>query len=251
MEVKMFGKDRTVQEGLYVLSAAILVSSIILSLSIAYTGNIISANTNLQDAGTEPTQGNIQEVQQQPPSQEQPLKQPEAVQVSEDDDASLGNANAPVKIVEFSDYQCPFCARFYSDTLPDLKKNFIDTGKAKFVYRDFPLSFHKEAQKAAEATECAEEQGKFWEMHDKIFENQGAIGVDSLKTYASELGLDTNQFNSCLDSGKYASEVQKDFSDGKAAGVSGTPTFFVNGKKLVGAQPYEAFEQIINQELGG
>lgn len=250
----MFGKDRTVQEGLYVLSAAIVVSSIILSISILYTGNMTSINTNAQ--GNSPEAGNIkqigQEAPQQVPSQEQaPPPQPGAVQVSEDDDAFLGNANAPVKIVEFSDYQCPFCARFYSNTLPDLKKNFIDTGKVKFVYRDYPLGFHEDAQKAAEATECAEDQGKFWEMHDKIFDNQRAIDVNSLKTYASELGLDTDQFNSCLDSGKYASEVQKDLSDGQAAGVSGTPTFFINGKKLVGAQPYEAFEQVINQELGG
>ncbi len=245
----MFGKDKTVQEGLYVLSAAILVSTILLSISIVYAGNTMSINTD-------PETGNIQQIgqeaPQQAPSQEQlPPPQPGAVQVSEDDDAFLGNANAPVKIVEFSDYQCPFCARFYSNTLPSLKKNFIETGKVKFVYRDFPLGFHQEAQPSAEAAECAGEQGKYWEMHDKIFENQQSMSTSSYKQWAADIGLNTEQFNSCLDSGKYASEVQKDFSDGQAAGVSGTPTFFINGKKVVGAQPYEAFEQVINQELGG
>ncbi len=183
------------------------------------------------------------------PSPTQPSAAP-TVEVSADDDPVKGNKNAPVEIIEFSDFQCPFCARFYSDTLPQLEKEYIKTGKAKLVYRDFPLtSIHPYAQKAAEAAECADDQGKFWEMHNKIFDNQAAIGVIDLKKYADELGLDTAKFNSCLDSGKYASEVQKDLTDGQAAGVSGTPSFFVNGKKIVGAQPFSAFKQIIDAEL--
>ena len=169
--------------------------------------------------------------------------------VSADDDPSKGDANAPITIIEFSDFECPFCARFYQQTLPQLEKEYIDTGKVKFVYRDFPLSFHPNAQKAAEAGECADDQGKFWEMHDKIFDNQNAISINDLKGYAADLGLDTDEFNSCLDSGKHSAEVQKDFKDGQAARVSGTPAFFINGVKLVGAQPFSAFQQIIESQL--
>ncbi|MFH1364782.1 MAG: thioredoxin domain-containing protein, partial [Candidatus Aenigmatarchaeota archaeon] len=144
---------------------------------------------------------------------------------------------------------CPFCSRFYSDAYQKIITEYVDTGKAKIVYRDFPLSFHPQAQPAAEAAECAGEQGMFWEYHDKIFENQGALSTESYKQWAADLGLNTEQFNSCFDSGTYRSEVQKDFADGQAAGVSGTPTFFINGQKLVGAQPFEAFKGVIDQLL--
>ena len=169
-----------------------------------------------------------------------------------DDDAFLGNENAPVIIIEFSDYECPFCARFYINTLPSLKKEYIDTGKVKLVYRDFPLGFHQNAQKAAEASEVARELGgddAFWEMHDKIFENQQAISEQDLVKYAKEIGLNENKFKEILTSGKYRNEVQNDFKEGQEAGVQGTPTFFINGKILVGAQPFEAFKQIIDEEL--
>lgn len=176
----------------------------------------------------------------------------EKVSVSADDDAFLGNENAPVTIIEFSDYQCPFCERFYSNTLPSLKKEYIDTGKVKLVYRDFPLSFHENAQKAAEAAETARELGgddAYWKMHDKIFENQGALSREDLIAYAKQISLDDKKFTGLLDSSKYRNEVQKDFADGQSAGVQGTPTFFVNGRILVGAQPFEAFKQIIEEEL--
>ncbi|MBU0661983.1 DsbA family protein [Candidatus Micrarchaeota archaeon] len=169
--------------------------------------------------------------------------------VSADDDAVLGNANAPVEIIEFSDYECPFCSRFVTQTLPEIKTKYIDTGKVKLIYRDFPLEFHADAQKAAEAAECAEEQGKYYEMHDAIFENQQAIGVSSLKAYAAQIGLDTAKFDACLDTGAMAAEVKKDAADGSAAGVSGTPTFFINGTKIVGAQSFSAFESAIEIEL--
>ena len=117
------------------------------------------------------------------------------------------------------------------------------------MYRDLPLPFHPEAQKAAEATECADDQGKFWEMHDKIFENQQIISMENYKKWAAELGVDTQEFNSCLDSGKHADEIKKDLADASSYGASGTPTFFINGKRLVGAQPFEAFKALIDQEL--
>jgi protein-disulfide isomerase len=166
-----------------------------------------------------------------------------------DDDAVKGDPNAPVTIVEFSDYECPFCARFYSQTLSQIDAKYIQTGKVKLVYRDFPLSFHQQAQKAGEAAECAGEQGKYFEMHDKLFESGVTGGVASFKQYAADLGLNTADFNTCLDSGAQASEVQKDFRDGQAAGVQGTPGFIVNGQLVSGAQPFSVFEQIIEAEL--
>jgi protein-disulfide isomerase len=166
-----------------------------------------------------------------------------------DDDHILGDENAPVTIIEYSDFQCPYCGRLYRNALKDIKENYVDTGKVKFVFRHFPLSFHEFAQKAAEAAECAGEQGKFWEYHDKLFENQNALKIDDLKKYASELGLDTTQFNDCLDSGKYKERVKSDSSLGQSQGVSGTPASFVNGIKVSGAQPFSAFQQIIEAEL--
>jgi protein-disulfide isomerase len=121
--------------------------------------------------------------------------------------------------------------------------------KVQRVWRDFPLNFHKEAQKAAEAGMCAAEQGKFWEFHDKLFENQRALQVDKLKTYAADMGLDTGKFDACLDGGKYEADVKQDLAQGQAAGVTGTPAFFVNGRFLSGAQPYEEFVKIIEEEL--
>jgi protein-disulfide isomerase len=166
-----------------------------------------------------------------------------------DDDAVKGDENAPVTIVEFSDYECPFCEKFYTQTLQQIEEKYVETGKVKFVYRDFPLGFHQNAQKAAEAAECAGEQDKYFEMHDLLFEKGVSGGVNSFKQYAQELNLDPAKFNQCLDSGAMASEVKKDLSAGAQLGVSGTPAFFINDKKLVGAQPFQAFEQIIEQEL--
>jgi protein-disulfide isomerase len=180
------------------------------------------------------------------PSQEQPDVDMVALA---DDDPVKGDPNAPITIIEFSDFQCPFCGKFYRETLPQIKEKYIDTGKVKLIYRDFPLSFHENAQSAAEAAECANEQGKFWEYHDLLFEKQQDLSVENYKQWAEELGLDMEQFNECLDSGKYADEVTNDFSDGQAAGVTGTPAFFINGKKVSGAQPFSVFEQIIEEEL--
>ena len=176
---------------------------------------------------------------------------PARIQASADDDPFKGSKDAPVTIIEFSDYQCPYCARFDIQTLPALTENYINTGKVKFIYRDFPLAFHKNAQKASEASECADEQGKFWEMHDKIFENQQALDVKSLKNYAKELSLDTGKFDNCLDSGTMASEVKKDLDEGSSYGVSGTPAFLINGILVSGALPFNSFQEIIEGELKG
>lgn len=169
--------------------------------------------------------------------------------ISADDDAVKGSANAPVTIIEFSDYQCPFCAKFFNDAFQKIDEKYIKTGKVKFVYRDFPLDFHQFAQKASEASECAREQNKFWEFNEKLFKYQASLDIASLKKYAKELSLDQPKFDDCLDSGSKASEVRNDFNDGIKYGVAGTPAFFVNGVSLSGALPFEAFEKVILQEL--
>lgn len=167
----------------------------------------------------------------------------------------MGDENAPVTIIEFSDFECPFCEAFYSQTLSQIKSEYVDTGKAKLYYRHYPLAFHPAAVPAGLASECANEQGRFWEYHDMVFENQARIsgGGDNantaLKEFAANLGLNANQFDSCFDSAKYQANVDQDLNDGTAAGVSGTPTVFVNGRRIVGAQPYATFKAIIDEEL--
>ena len=181
----------------------------------------------------------------------------ETVAVSPDDDPVAGSADAKVTIIEFSDFQCPFCRKFWGETLPLIKKNYLDKGLVKFVYRDFPLTaIHPMAQTAAEAAECADEQGRFWDMHDKIFSEQDKLGEGTvsfalvdLKDWAAEVGLDGEKFNSCLISGKYKDEVLKDLADGTAAGVTGTPTMYIDGKQVAGAQPYETFRLAIDEAL--
>jgi len=165
--------------------------------------------------------------------------------------AVRGSANAPVTIVEYSDFQCPFCGRFFKQTLPQLEQQYLDTGKAKLLYKDFPLGFHQHAQKAAEAGKCALAQGKFWPLHDKIFENQQALSVENLKKWADQLGLDMKEFNDCLDSGRMAAKIQAESAEGRAAGVKGTPTFVISGPggstTVVGAQPFAAIQVAIEK----
>jgi protein-disulfide isomerase len=121
--------------------------------------------------------------------------------------------------------------------------------KIRLVFRDFPLPFHDNAHIASEAAQCAHEQGKFWDYHDKLFENQRALGADNLKTYATDIGLDGEAFNACFDSGRFKSRVDQDYQYGQTVGVTGTPAFFINGRFLSGAQPFEAFKAIIDEEL--
>lgn len=171
--------------------------------------------------------------------------------VNSEDAYFLGDEDAPVTIIEFSDFQCPFCKRFFDQTKPQLEKEYIETGKVKFVYMHFPLSsIHPDAEPAALASECAGEQGKFWEYHDLLFENQRSLSETDLKQYAADLGLNEDQFNNCLDSGKYQDKVDSDFNQGSSNGISGTPGFLINGRPLSGAQPFSAFQNIIEQELG-
>jgi len=194
--------------------------------------------------------------------------EPTTATASVDDDAVLGNKNAPITIIEFSDYQCPFCRKFWGETFGQLKKDYIDTGKVKLVFRDFPLSsLHPMAQASAEAAECVREKGgdaAYFKFHDKMFEEQNIIDSgsatgavtktavytnDDLKAWAKETGYD---IASCLDSGKYKNEVLKDVSDAQAAGFQGTPGFLImksgesSGTPLKGAYPIDSFKQIID-----
>jgi protein-disulfide isomerase len=163
------------------------------------------------------------------------------------DDAALGPAAAPVTIVEFSDFQCPFCARVMP-TLKRVKETYGD--RVRIVWKDFPLTqIHPEAFKAAEAGNCAREQGKFWEFHDRLFGNQQALMPDALKTHAAAVGLDAAKFDACLDTAKYSSRVQDQIGIGARLGINSTPAVFINGRQVTGAQPYEVFAGIIDEEL--
>jgi protein-disulfide isomerase len=173
--------------------------------------------------------------------------QPPRIEVSIGDDPMKGPADAPVTIVEFSDFQCPFCKR----VLPTLEQVLTTyAGKIRLVFRDFPIvTIHPHAQRSAEAAHCAREQGKYWEYHDALFAAQEKFAVTKLSEYAQSIGLDIAAFEQCLASNKYTAEIQKDIADGSQIGVTGTPAFFINGRLLSGAQPFEAFQRIIEEEL--
>jgi protein-disulfide isomerase len=164
------------------------------------------------------------------------------------DDHVRGDFNAPVTLILFSDFQCPYCASL-NNSLDQVLANY--KGKVRLVFRHFPLSFHDQAEKAAEAAECAGEQGKFWEMHDKIFaaNEAGTMSVDQWKKDAKTLGLKTSQFNDCLDSGKYADKISRQQAEGENAGVQGTPATFINSELVSGALPYDSIKQIIDSKL--
>lgn len=158
-----------------------------------------------------------------------------------------GPESAPITIVEYADFQCPYCTRALA-SLKQVEEKYA--GKIRIVFRDFPLSqIHPFAAKAAEAGACANDQGKFWPMHDKLFANQTKLAVNDLKQHATDLGLDAEAFGACLDSGKHAAEIKKSVEEGQRYGLSGTPSFFVNGRLIVGAQPYDSFAEVINDEL--
>jgi protein-disulfide isomerase len=196
------------------------------------------------------------EIQQQLAQRQAPAG---PVTMTVGDGPALGSAEAPITIVEFSDYQCPFCKKHFTSTLSAIRTNYIDTGKVRYLFRDFPLdSIHPYARKAAEAAHCAGDQGKFWDMHDTMFQNQSALMPDNLKGFARELQLDLEAFNACLDEGKYAKKVEADVTAGSAIGVTGTPKFFIGKPKpdgtmvatvMKGAQPASAFSQVIDRLL--
>jgi len=159
---------------------------------------------------------------------------------------STGNAKAPVTIVEFSDFECPFCGHAV-ETLKKVESTYGD--KVRVVFRDFPLAMHRTAKRAAEASHCAEDQGKFWEMHDKLFSKGGPIQDSDIYRYAQQIKLDHDQFDQCLQSGKYKEAWKPSQEEGQRIGVMSTPTFFINGRLIVGAGNYDAFARVIDEEL--
>lgn len=168
--------------------------------------------------------------------------------VSEDDDPAFGPKNAPITIIEFSDYQCPYCRKWYVETFAKLMSTYPN--QIRFIYRDFPLtSIHPEAAPAAIAAECANDQGKYWEFHDRLFTGEYGMNSTAYVQYATDLGLNKDKFQACLSNTSYANEVQGDLQYASSIGVRSTPTFFINGIALIGAQPFEAFQQVIDSEL--
>ncbi len=171
------------------------------------------------------------------------------VQAGHADEKTMGSLDAPVTMIEYADFECPFCARYFDQTFGLIKENYIDTGLVRYEFRHFPLSFHLEAENAALASECAAEQGEFWEYHDLLFENQEYLSRASYIEWAGELGLDVGDFTSCYDSERYLDLVEDDFDGGQAIGVQGTPAFFVDGEQIAGAQPYYVYEDVIEAAL--
>ncbi len=167
-------------------------------------------------------------------------------------DPVKGSPDAPVTIIEYTEYQCPFCARFVQETLSLIEENYIATGKVRFIFRNFPV--HQQAVVAAGAAVCAQEQDKFWQMHDTLFAQQSEWSgnpdfMELFEGYTQDLGLDTDQFTSCLNAGEWLDKVKKDFEAGREAGVQGTPSFLINDQLIVGAQPFKEFQRVIEEEL--
>lgn len=166
----------------------------------------------------------------------------------------IGNADAPITITEYSDFQCPLCNKFYTETFSTKIKEYIDQGKVRYIFKHFPLSFHPQAEPAALASECALEQNKFWEYHDQLFEKQNEWAeVNDNKTnfmaYAKNLGLNESQFQTCLESKKYQGAIDADTKEGRKNRISGTPSFFINDETIIGAQPTEEFTKVIDKLL--
>ena len=170
---------------------------------------------------------------------------------------SMGDAKAPLVMVEYTDFQCPFCQQFHNTAFAQIKANYIDTGKLRFVSRDFPLDFHENARRAATAGRCAAEQGKFWEMRHLMIVNAEQLRPDNLVAYAASLKLDAPKFRSCLESDRFKAQIDQDIAEGEVAGVQGTPSFVIGrvendkleGVRLVGAQPYAQFDARIRELL--
>jgi protein-disulfide isomerase len=173
---------------------------------------------------------------------------------------SLGRADAPVTIIEFSDFECPFCQRYFKSTLPEIKRDYVDTGKVRYVFLDFPLEqMHAKARKAGEAAHCAAEQGKFWEMHDMLFEQSANLDIRQYPENARKLKLNTAAFDACLASGKQSAKINNGLASGRSVGINATPSFIITktdggdtvtgGVIVTGAQPYERYRQAIEQAL--
>jgi protein-disulfide isomerase len=190
------------------------------------------------------------------PAQRPDTPKTASVSISKDN-TMLGAAEAPVTVVEFTDYQCPFCKRFIQSTFPQLKRDFIDTGKVRWIVRDLPLGFHPNANKAAQAAHCAGDQGKFWEMRDTLFRNNTKLGIEQLPAYAREIGLDGDAFDACLASDRHQGQIAQDSQEANRIRITGTPSFVigrtdgdtVSGQLVIGAQAPAVFTAAIQRVL--
>ncbi len=260
-EAKITIKKSTYNNMLMAIIAAVAIAAFFGGISI---GTFDDSDSGLTGEQLKEILSEIKTAPTPQPTQQSP--QPSAPQiftVSFDGEPVKGNPDAPVTVVEFSDFQCPFCSRFFEQTLPLIEENYIDTGKIKFVYKDFPLdNLHPNARSAHIAAECADEEGKFWEYHDVLFQKQAewqrlaSSDLDiTLSQFAVDLGMQAASFESCMESQDIADEVNQDVLEAAKYGATGTPTFFIGNEKdgfikLVGAQPYAAFQRAIDEQLG-
>ncbi|MCK6484344.1 MAG: DsbA family protein [Phycisphaerae bacterium] len=165
-----------------------------------------------------------------------------------DDDHAKGAADAPITVIEYADFQCPVCRNFFLQTYPTIETEFINTNQVRWVFRHFPLrSIHPCAEASSRGSECAHDQGMFWEFHDRLFNSPNQLCNDDLKLHAQALGLDSATFDSCIDNRDKAARVQRDFDEGVLLGITGTPTFFINGRKVVGFRSVEEFRAELGQ----
>jgi len=198
----------------------------------------------------------LDRIEKQPRTGQRPSI-PKTASASTKDRPSLGSNNAKVTVVEFTDYQCPFCSRFEQSTFKQLKQKYIDTGKVRWVVLDMPLSFHKEAQLASQAAHCANEQDKFWELRELFFQNQKQLQPEHIARYAKQAGIQTEAFNQCINSNRYQQAIERDIAEAQKQRITGTPTFVVgisapdvvSGKRIVGAQHYNVFSTEIESLL--
>lgn len=243
----------------------LVITLIIFSFLLGMLSNKVMYLENIQKSGSgDSLTNNPSDYAAQAP-QAIPTEDTAPKKVSIDNDPVLGDKDAKVTLIDFTDYECPFCKRYFDDTFSQIKKEYIDTGKIKYIVRDLPLSFHQNAHKESQAAECARELGgdeAYFKYHDEIFKrttsNGTGIALDQLPVIANDLGLDGAVLQSCLDADKYKTEVDKDIADASKVGASGTPTFFIGksssdgviiGTKLVGAQPFSAFRVEIDNQL--
>ena len=229
--------DKELKNNQILIPASIIAAGAIIAASIMYVGGI--------------DLGGKTDAKKETPSPE--ASESDALLGVMDGDQVLGSPDAPVTFVEFGDFQCPFCERFYQTTEKELIEKYVKTGQVKFIWRDFAF-LGQESYDAAVAARCAGEQGKFWEYHNYLFENQrgenqGGFSMINLKNFARALNLDTGRFNSCLDSQKYISAVEKETELGRQLGVDGTPSSFINGFHITGAAPFSQFEAVIQDAL--
>ncbi len=223
-------------------SALFLVAGLIVGGGIGFVAgawSVSAATRQLRSAAIETAQPTAANTSEAPVS--------ELVDIDLEGRPVLGPGDAPVTIVEYTDYGCPWCAKYAEETYPKLIAAHGD--KIRYSVRNFAVAtLHPQAPKAAEAAECAADQERFWDYHDLLFQNRTKLDVPSLKVYAAQLNLDGERFDTCLDSGEKTELVNADFQEGLANGVRGTPTFFLNGRRLVGAQPLEVFQALVNRE---